>query len=587
MSLLTEIAVFLAAAVIAVPLFRRLGLGAILGYLAAGVAIGPWAMGFSGDVEGVLHFGEIGVVFLLFIIGLELQPARLRAMRRTIFLPGTLQLVVTTAILALAGRGLGLGWTAAIVVGLALSLSSTAFVLQMLAERRVLKSAHGRAAFGILLFQDIAVIPMIALLPFLAPGSAGGSPAELVAGAGKVVVAVVAFIVGGRLLLRPVFRAVAQARQSEVFTAAALLLVLGAAMLMQTVGVSMGLGAFIAGLLVADSEYRHQLEADIEPFKGLLLGLFFMAVGMRANLGLLYQHPFQILLLAAALLLIKAVVITAIGRLQGLRRGEAPRLGVSLSQGGEFAFVLLGAAAGHAVLPQPLVDLLTLVVTVSMAATPLLTSLLERLLPKAGTQRRFDAIEDRDHEVIIAGFGRFGQVVARLLASRRIPFTALEASPTQVDFVRQYGNKIYYGDASRLELLRSAHIERARVFVLAVDDIEASLKIAGLVRRHFPHLKLYARARNRHHAHRLMDLGCTAMIRESFLSSLWLGGEVLQGLGLNPQAAEEAMALFRAHDEKTLASQYTIRDDRKALIQSQQDAAQELRGLFEADAGRE
>jgi len=587
MSLLTEIAVFLAAAVIAVPLFRRLGLGAILGYLAAGVAIGPWALGLSGDVEDVLHFGEIGVVFLLFIIGLELQPARLRAMRRTIFLPGALQVIGTSAVLAFAGRLLGLHWTAAVVVGLALSLSSTAFVLQMLAERRTLKSAHGRAAFGILLFQDIAVIPMIALMPFLAPGNAPGSPTEMALETGKVVIAVAGFIFGGRILLRHVFRIVAQARQSEVFTAAALLLVLGAAMLMDAVGVSMGLGAFIAGVLVADSEYRHQLEADIEPFKGLLLGLFFMAVGMRTNLGLLFSEPVTVFLLAAGLMVAKAAVIAGIGRLQRLRGAEAPRLGANLAQGGEFAFVLMGAAAGHAVLPRPLVDLLTLVVTVSMAATPAITALLERLLARSAEPPAFDEVEERDHEVIIAGFGRFGQVVARLLASRRIRFTALEANPTQVDFVRQYGNRIYYGDASNFELLRSAHIERARVFVLAVDDMETSMKIARVVRRHFPDLKLYARARNRHHAHRLMDLGCTAIVRETFLSSLWLGGEVLKGLGLDSEGAEEAKDLFRGHDEKTLARQYAIRNDREALIQSHLEAARELRELFEADAGKD
>jgi glutathione-regulated potassium-efflux system ancillary protein KefC/glutathione-regulated potassium-efflux system protein KefB len=585
MSIFIEIAVFLAAAVIAVPIFRWLKLGSVLAYLTAGVAIGPWGLGVvDSDTKEVLHFGEIGVVFLLFVIGLELRPSRLKALRRTIFAPGAAQVLGSAALITLAAALLGLGWRAALVVGLALSLSSTAFVLQLLTERDELTTAHGRGAFGVLLFQDLAVVPMIALMPLLAPGDVDASLGAIVFETGRVLAVITAFVVGGHFLLRPIFRLVAKADQHEVFIAAALLLVLGSALLMESVGISMSLGAFIAGVLVADSEYRHQLEADLEPFKGLLLGLFFMAVGMVTDVGLLISEPLTVLGLALGLMTVKAAVLAIVASVEGFRGRDVARFSAVLAQGGEFAFVLLGAAAGQALLRDALVDRLTLVVTVSMAATVPLVALVHKLLDKPPTKANYDDVTERPYPVFIAGFGRFGQVVARILASRGIPFTALEISPGLVDFVRQFGNKIYYGDASRVDLLRNAGVEQAEVFVIAVDDVETSMNIAETVRHHFPHLKICARARNRQHAHRLMGLGCHAIMRETFLSSSWLGGEVLKALGVEVEEADQAVAIFRGHDEETLIQQYPLRHDRDALIQSNHEAARELRELFTWDA---
>lgn len=586
MPILSQIAIFLAAAVLAAPLFRRFGLGTVLGYLAAGVAIGPWGLGIVTEVEAILDLGQIGVVFLLFIIGLELQPTRLRAMRRVVFGLGLAQVLTAGCALAALAWLLGLPLRSAVIMGFALSLSSTAFVLQMLAERHQLRAPHGRGAFGILLFQDLAVIPMLALIPLLAPVTRTVDPAHLLLAAVQAAAVVVGFVIAGHYLLRPVLRLIAAARSREIFLAGALLLVLGSALLMESIGLSMGLGAFLAGVLVADSEYRHQLEADIKPFEGLLLGLFFMAVGMTIDLGLVLQRPLTVFALALGLLAVKTLLLLPLGLRFGLPRAEARRLGVVLAQGSEFAFVLFTVARNQNVLSNEVTALMTAVVTVSMAATPLLIWLDGRWANRTKRdQRPFDTIEGTpDHRVVIAGFGRFGQVVGRLLGSQGIPFTALESNPTHVDFVRQFGHRIYYGDATRLELLRSAGVHRAHVFVLAVDDVEASLKIARLVRHHFPDIQLHARARNRHHAHQLMDLGCTAFIRETLLSSLWLTGETMKGLGMAPAQADAAVALFRKHDHRTLEQQYAIRDDREALVQSALEAARELRELFESDA---
>ncbi|MCO6442079.1 MAG: cation:proton antiporter [Nitrococcus mobilis] len=585
MPLLQQIVIFLGAAVLAVPLFRRLGLGAVLGYLMAGVVIGPWGLDSAGNVQAIMHFGEIGVVFLLFVIGLELQPARLRAMRRAVFGPGIAQVLLSGAALAALALAFGLDPKAALVVGFALALSSTAFVLHLLADRHELKTQHGRRGFGILLFQDLAAVPMIAALPLLAAHSATAQPLTLLLNAGWIALALGIFIIGGRYLLRPVLRLVAAAQSHEIFTAAALLLVMGSASIMHAIDMSMGLGAFLAGALVADSEYRHQLQADIDPFRGLLLGLFFIAVGMSVNVGLIVTQPLLIIALAAGLITVKALILYAITRGQGVSGRQARRLALYLAQGGELAFVLLGQALDLGILPATTVELITVVVALSMALTPLLTALQNRLdRRQSAPARPFDAIEETEPTVVIAGFGRFGQVIGRLLASQGISFTALEISPAQVDFVRRFGNKIYYGDASRLDLLRAAQVDQARLFVLAVDDPEASMKIARTLRHLFPNVPLYARARNRQHAHQLMDLGAKAIIRETFLSSLHLGGQVLEGLGWSASQAAHAMTLFRDHDERTLARQRPIREDREALIQSSKEAARELKALFEADA---
>lgn len=585
---LEQAAVLLLTAVLVVPLFRRAGLGAVLGYLCAGMLIGPWGLALIGEVDATLELAEFGVVLLLFLIGLELQPSRLWVLRRPVFGLGGAQVALTTAALALAAGALGLGWRAGLVAGFALAMSSTALVLAALAERGQLTARHGRDAFAVLLFQDLSVIPLLALLPLLgsqpSPGVADGWLAAL-----KGVGAIATVIVASRLVVRPALKFIASHGGREVFTAAALLLVVGAALAMQSIGLSMSLGAFLAGVLLADSEFRHELEADIEPFKGLLLGLFFIAVGMSANLDLLLERPLAIVGLALGLMALKAAIVFAIARAAGTPGDAAQRLAVALAQGGEFAFVLLAAAA-PAVLDAATAQLLVLVVTLSMLLSPPAMLLHAHLLAR-WTERHaepeFDTIDSPANPVIIAGYGRVGQIVSRVLRMCGIPFTALEASYQQVDFVRRYGNKVYYGDASRLELLQAAKAGEAKLFVLAIDDVEASVKTAAVVRRHFPELPILARARNRVHAFRLRDLGVRMIWRETFPASLDIAQHALLRLGFGVAAASRAVSLFRQHDEQRLEEQYAIQHeehDEAQAIQSAKDAAEQLRDLFEADA---
>jgi glutathione-regulated potassium-efflux system ancillary protein KefC/glutathione-regulated potassium-efflux system protein KefB len=583
-NLLSETALFLAAAVVAVPIFRRLKLGAVLGYLSAGLAIGPWGLGLVTGVDSILHFAELGVVLLLFIIGLELQPSRLWVLRKSVFGLGGAQVALTALVLGAAALAFGLSWQSALVTGLGLAMSSTAFVLQVLAERNELKTRHGRSSFAILLFQDLSVIPLLALIPLL--GGESESVRQPWLSALVALAVIIGVIVGGRVVLRPVLQAIAESRIQEIFTAAALLVVIGVSLLMFGVGLSMSLGAFLAGVLLADSEFRHELEANIEPFKGLLLGLFFIAVGMSVDVGLLGSRPLAILGGVLGLMAVKSAVLLVIARLAGHSAQSARNLAVALSQGGEFAFVLFSLAAGSHILSPGQVDFLVLVVTLSMALTPLAllaNDALNRRLAPPRTEEAFDTIEEDESKVIIAGFGRVGQIIGRILVMRRIPFTALDASPEQVETVRRFGSKVYYGDASRLDLLLAAKTERARIFVLAIDDVEASLRTAETVRRHFPHVKLFARARNRFHAHRLMDLGADLIERETFLSSLDLAQNVLEELGMRPWEAQQTVARFKLHDERTLQRQHAVYHDETQLIQSSREAAAELQGLLESD----
>jgi glutathione-regulated potassium-efflux system ancillary protein KefC/glutathione-regulated potassium-efflux system protein KefB len=583
-SLLFETAIFLAAAVVAVPIFRRLRLGAVLGYLAAGLAIGPWGLQLVIGVDSILHFAELGVVLLLFIIGLELQPSRLYVLRKSVFGLGGLQVALTALALGAVALAFGLSWQSALVTGLGLAMSSTAFVLQVLAERNELKTRHGRSSFAILLFQDLSVIPLLALIPLL--GGESEAVREPWLSALIALGVIVGVIVGGRLLLRPVLQAIAESRIQEIFTAAALLVVIGVSLLMYGVGLSMSLGAFLAGVLLADSEFRHELEANIEPFKGLLLGLFFIAVGMSVDVGLLGSRPLAVLGAVLGLMAAKAAVLFAIARFAGHSPESSRNLAVALSQGGEFAFVLFSLAAGSHILSAGQVDFLVLVVTLSMALTPLAllaNDAFARRLARPPAEEPFDTIEEDESKVIIAGFGRVGQIVGRILVMRKIPFTALDASPEQVETVRRFGSKVYYGDASRLDLLMAAKTERAKIFVLAIDDIEASLRTAENVRRHFPHVKLFARARNRFHAHRLMDLGAELIERETFLSSLDLARNVLEELGMRPWEAQRTVERFQLHDERTLQRQHAVYHDETQLIQTSREAAIELQGLLESD----
>jgi monovalent cation:proton antiporter-2 (CPA2) family protein len=586
---LAQVAILLTAAVVAVSLFRRMKLSSVLGFLAAGLVIGPWGLRLITDVSSILHASEFGVVLLLFIIGLELQPTRLWVMRRTVFGLGSVQVLSCSLILGGAVWWLGLPPMAAAVVGFGLSLSSTPLVLQILAERDQLKTQYGRAAFSILLFQDLAVLPMLAVLPLVSP-LPRTTPSDPPWVALVKLVAVIAIVtVGGRLVLRPALRVVARIKVTEVFTAAALLVVIATALLVNQVGLSMALGAFLAGVVLADSEFRHELEADIEPFKGLLLGLFFIAVGMSANVGLLSSEPLQVIAATAGYLALKIMVVAAVGRLVGRPWDRAWRMGFTLPAGGEFAFVLFALAAGQHILSAHVADFLVLVVTLSMMLAPLILGLHDRVrqtLLGAIPGAPFDTIDERDSRVIIAGFGRVGQIVSRVLRARHIRFTALDSSQTHVDFVRRFGNRIYYGDASRLDLLRAAGAESAEVFVLAIDDVDSSVLTAELVRSQFPGLKILARARNRQHAFALMDAGVDYIIRETYGSSLELAEEVLTRLGDAPATAHAAVRKFRQHDEKTLGEQYAIKEDEVKFLAAARESAQQLEKLFESDAAK-
>ena len=588
--LLQHTAIFLATAVVAVPLFKRLGLGSVLGYLVGGAVIGPSGLALIDEVESTLHFAEFGVVLLLFIIGLELQPSRLWRLRHAVFVMGGAQVLGSGALLGLAAWSLGLPAAAAGVAGLALAMSSTAFATQILGERRELTVPHGRAAFGILLFQDLAAIPLLAIVPLLGASAAAAQGDEGhggLAGLGLAALVIAALVVVGRTLLRPAFRVIAAARSHELSVGAALLVVLATALLMEWVGLSMALGAFIAGVLLADSEYRHELEANIEPFKGLLLGLFFLAVGMSADLALLLAHPLEIAALTVGLVAVKALVLFALGRASGQAPSSAAALAVALSQGGEFAFVIFGVAVEAAVLDRSRVDLMIVVVTLSMVLTPLLFIALDRALARraaAAERRPFDALPEDGSQVLIAGFGRFGQIVARVLRSRRISFTALDVSPEHVDFVRRFGNQIYYGDASRLDLLRAARADTARLFILAIDDVEASLRTLRTVQEHFPHLRVIARARNRQHAYALLGAGVEIVIRETFAASLDAARRALEELGVSPADAARAAERFAAYDERAVQEMYVHRDDTAKLIASARSYTEELERLFEDDA---
>lgn len=583
--MLLLIAIFLLTAVIVVPLFRRLKLGSVLGYIAAGVLIGPWGMGLVPQTEGTQHAAELGVVLLLFLVGLELEPSRLWALRRSVFGLGSAQVIGCGAVLGAVAHAAGLEWRAAIVVGFGLAMSSTAIVIAWLAEREQLSSPAGRKAFAILLFQDLAVIPLIAVLPLLTPGADSTESGWMLAAKGFGAIAVV--VIGSRLVTRPALSFIARYGGREVFTAAALLVVIVAALVMDAIGLSMSLGAFLAGVLLADSEFRHELEADVEPFKGLLLGLFFIAVGMSANLTLLMAQPLAVLAAAIGLLAVKAAIVYAVARASGSANGDAQRLAVWLAQGGEFAFVLFAAARSDGILAAPEAQFLVLAVTLSMLLAPLVFLAHERLLKRweeRQAEPEFDTIDGPGNPVIIAGYGRYGQVVSRVLRMAGIPFTAIEKDYQQVDFVRRFGNKVYYGDATRLELLESARARDAKLLVLAIDDVEASIRTAALVRKHFPDLPILARARNRVHLFRLRDLDVRTIERETFLSSLETARQALVRTGLDEQQAERAVALFREHDLALLEQQYAVRQDEQQFIQTSAQAAAQLQELFEADA---
>lgn len=588
-NMLQAAVVFLLAAVIAVPLAKRLQLGAVLGYLFAGVVIGPQVLGWVGDPQSVSHISELGVVLLLFIIGLELSPKRLWVMRKAVFGVGLAQVLLTAVVIgAVALLAFGQPLNSAVVLGLGLALSSTAFGLQSLAERKELNSPHGRLAFAILLFQDIAAIPLIAMVPLLAGGSGDAGEGSTLDHSLRVLGSIAVVVIGGRYLLRPVFRIVARTGLQEVSTATALLVVIGTAWLMELAGVSMALGAFLAGLLLADSEYRHELESQIEPFKGLLLGLFFISVGMGANLGLLLESPPLVLGLTVLLIGIKLPLLMLIGRLAGgLGRLSAVRLGIVLAAGGEFAFVVFKIGREQGLFDARLYDTLLLTITLSMALTPLLLLLCARLLrtktPPVEVPEEYREIDSDAPRVVIAGMGRMGQIVARILRAQKISFVALDTSVESIEFSRSFGHlPVFYGDPLRPEILRAAKVEQAEYFVIATDDPEINIKTAELVHRLYPHVKIIARARNRQHVHRLVDHGAQA-VRETYYSSLEITRRTLVGLGLSQSQADARINRFKRHDEQVLQAQHAIYDDEAKVMQTAQEARAELARLFESD----
>ncbi|MBS0848295.1 glutathione-regulated potassium-efflux system protein KefB [Citrobacter sp. JGM124] len=574
---------FLFAAVVAVPIAARLGIGAVLGYLLAGIVIGPWGFGFISDVDEILHFSELGVVFLMFIIGLELNPAKLWQLRRSIFGIGAGQVIFSALILGGLLILAKFSWQAAIIGGIGLAMSSTAMALQLMREKGMNRSESGQLGFSVLLFQDLAVIPAMALVPLLA-GKGDEHPDWVIIGLKAL--AFIAMLVGGRYLLRPLFRLIAASGVREVFTAASLLLVLGAALFMEALGFSMALGTFLAGVLLAESEYRHELEIAIDPFKGLLLGLFFISVGMALNIGILFTNIFWILLSVFLLVMIKILVLYGLAKVYGLRFSESLQFSGVLSQGGEFAFVLFSVAAAQNIFHGDQMPLLLVTVTLSMMTTPLLMKVIDKIL-----FRRYNSVEESDEkphveddepQVIIVGFGRFGQVIGRLLMANKMRITVLERDVSAVSLMRRYGYKVYYGDATELELLRSAGAESAKSIVITSNDPEDTMKIVHLCQQHFPHLAILARARGRFEAHELLQAGVTQFSRETFSSALDLGRKALLTLGMHPHQAHRAQQHFRRLDMRMLRELMPIHTD-KAQISRVREARRELEEIFERE----
>ena len=565
--------IYLSAAVVAVPLAKKLGLGSIIGYLAAGIAIGPWGLGLVTNVQDILDFAEFGVVLMLFLIGMELEPKRLWSLRRPIFGWGTAQMLSCAALLTGTAMAFGIAWPTALVAGLGLALSSTAIALQSIHERNLMRTSSGQAGFSILLFQDVAAIPILALLPLLA--TINGSN-EAIAHTGraleaiKIVAVIAGIILGGRLLLRPVLRWIANSGTPEIFTAASLLLVVGIAGLMQLVGLSMALGAFLAGVLLAESEYRRELETDIEPFKALLLGLFFIAVGMSIDFGVLWKFPGQMLAILAGFLGLKLLAIYGLATAMKLPYQERPVFALLLAQGGEFAFVVFQAAAGAQVFSPETASLLIGAVALSMLISPLLLVAIDKwLLPRyaKGKPSTMEEIsEPQEAPVIIAGFGRYGQIVGRLLLAQGISATVLDHDADMIETIRTFGYRVFYGDATRLDLLRTAGAAQAKILVLSVDNVEQSLKIVDMVQENFPNLQIVARARDVPHWNALRDRGVVRVERELFDSSLRSGRTVLELLGQSAPAAQRAAERFRQHNLALFEQMYPHRNNREQFI---------------------
>ncbi len=585
MSLLLQITLFLGAALILVPLGKKLGIATVLGYLFTGILLGPSAFNIANDPEEIMHLAEFGVILLMFLIGLELRPQRLWEMRQSIFVMGTLQVVVTGIVLMgtiflLLQQSL----SASFVIGFALALSSTAFVLQLLAEKQQLNTTHGQQSFSILLFQDIAAIPLLAVIPLLAGGQ---SSHHGIAYFAAIIATFTGLFLFSRYVMRPFFRFVAKSGATELITAVGLFIVLGVVLLMDTLGISTTLGAFLTGVLLADSEFRHELEASIAPFKGLLLGLFFMTVGMTTQISLIVDMPLLIIGGAIGLILIKMMVMTAIARYKKMSWSNSLMVATCLAQGGEFAFVVLNVAKSDKVITDAILEPTTLIVTLSMVFTPIVFWIVSTwVLPllNKNTAPQYDEIPNEHPALIIAGFGRVGQIIARLARIRHFTFTAIDNNLQKIDFVRRYGGTLYYGDVTQPDLLRSAGIEQAKVFVLAIDDVEDSMNVARHILLNYPNLTLLVRARDRYHMHLLRDVGVRHIWRETYLTSLGMGYRALCELGISKEDAYNSVELFRNYDEELLARQQRIYTDEQKVFESYRDFISELEHLFESDA---
>ena len=575
--------IYLAAAVLAVPLAKFLGLGSIIGYLGAGILIGPWGLKLVTNPQEMLSFSEFGVVLMLFLVGLELEPKRLWQLRKPIFGWGSVQLFGSAALMVGVAIACGLDWRIALVAALGLAMSSTAIGLGVLNERSLMNTSSGQSVLSVALLQDVAAIPILALLPLLAAGQAQADGSGWL-GAAKALGVIASIVLGGRLLIRPALRWIARSATPEIFTAASLLLVVATAALMQTVGLSMALGAFLAGVLLAESEYRRELETDIEPFKGLLLGLFFIAVGMSIDFAVVLAQPLLIAAVVLGFLLLKAAVLWGIGRLTALPRVERPVYIILLAQGGEFGFVVFQTAAQAGVIDAPAASLLVAAVAISMLVTPLLLVAVDRgltpLLAGHGRATMAEIDEPQSQAVIIAGFGRYGQVVGRMLYANDIKPTILDIDPEAIEAMRKFGWRVFYGDAKRLDLMRTAGAANAKILVLAIDDVVQSVEVAKMVREHFPNLTIVARARNVRHYFELHGLGVKMIERETLDSALMSARSVLEVLGWERHQARTLAMRFRRHNVDQIVQMAPHRKDEAKLIAAAKQGRQQLEELF-------
>lgn len=583
-SFINQALFFIGSAVILVPLFHKLGLGSILGYLVAGIIVGPFGFSLIHESDALEHFAELGVILLLFIIGLEIQPSKLWAMRKRLFGLGAVQVVLCTILFMYVAKFFGIATIPAAIIGFAMSLSSTAFALQTLSEKSQLNTEYGQSSFSVLLMQDLLAIPALAIIPTLSPDDTGSTLSMNTVW--MFIGIIIVLILISRFLIRPAFRIISSTRIRELFTAITLVIVLGVAYLMLSIGLSAALGTFIAGVLLADSEYRHELEADLGPFKNLLMGLFFIGVGMGVNLELITSKPLLIILLSFGYMLLKFIVIYMVGRLSKMSKANSKLMALTVGQGGEFAFVIFGIVLTYQMADPDLLSLLTVVITLSMAMSPLLLLLndkMDAMYCKDKSKPNYDVITDESPEVIIAGFGRFGQIFARVLRTQKIPFTAIDRDPNQIEMVRRFGNKVYYGDASRMDILEAAGAAKAKYFIIAIDDVEDSVKTAENLREHFPHIKIFARSRNRGHTFDLMDLGVNFIKRETFDSSLNFSRDLLLEMGMDVEKVNFIISKFAKHDQMTVVDQHKVRNDEKEFMSIYNQAQAQLADVLSRD----